>query len=74
MCCCLTIAFLRLTVRKTDARLRHALATEAAGKTVIVVAQRIATVLTADKILVLEDGELVGMGTHKELLSTCPYL
>ncbi len=56
----------------TDARLRHALATEAAGKTVIVVAQRIATVLTADKILVLEDGELVGMGTHKELLSTCP--
>lgn len=56
----------------TDARLRHALATEAAGKTVLVVAQRIATVLNADKILVLEDGELVGSGTHKELLSTCP--
>ena len=37
-----------------------------------VVAQRIATVLNADKILVLEDGELVGSGTHKELLSTCP--
>lgn len=36
------------------------------------VAQRIATVLNADKILVLEDGELVGSGTHKELLSTCP--
>lgn len=56
----------------TDARLRHALATEAVGKTVLVVAQRIATVLNADKILVLEDGELVGSGTHKELLSTCP--
>ena len=56
----------------TDARLRHALATEAAGKTVLVVAQRIATVLNADKILVLEDGGLVGSGTHKELLSTCP--
>lgn len=56
----------------TDARLCHALATEAAGKTVLVVAQRIATVLNADKILVLEDGELVGSGTHKELLSTCP--
>ena len=56
----------------TDARVRHALATEAAGKTVLVVAQRIATVLNADKILVLEDGELVGSGTHKELLSTCP--
>lgn len=55
----------------TDARLRHALTTEAEGKTVIVVAQRIATVLTADKILVLEDGELVGSGTHSELLSTC---
>ena len=56
----------------TDARLRHALTTEAVGKTVLVVAQRIATVLNADKILVLEDGELVGSGTHKELLSTCP--
>ena len=56
----------------TDARLRHALATQAAGKTVIVVAQRIATVLNADQILVLEDGELVGVGTHKELLSSCP--
>ena len=55
----------------TDARLRHALATQAAGKTVIVVAQRIATVLNADQILVLEDGELVGVGTHKELLSSC---
>lgn len=56
----------------TDARLRHALATQAAGKTVIVVAQRIATVLNADQILVLEDGELVGVGTHKKLLSSCP--
>ena len=51
---------------------RQRLSIARAGKTVLVVAQRIATVLNADKILVLEDGELVGSGTHKELLSTCP--
>lgn len=56
----------------TDSKLRRALAEHAAGKTVVVVAQRIATVLNADKILVLEDGRIVGMGTHAELLKTCP--
>lgn len=56
----------------TDSKLRRALAEHAAGKTVVVVAQRIATVLNADKILVLEDGRIVGMGTHSELLKTCP--
>ena len=56
----------------TDSKLRRALAEHAAGKTVVVVAQRIATVLNADKILVLEDGRIVGIGTHAELLKTCP--
>ncbi len=55
----------------TDARLRAALATEAAGRTVIVVAQRISTVLTADQILVLDEGKLVGCGTHSQLMETC---
>lgn len=55
----------------TDARLRSALAKEAAGKTIIVVAQRISTVLTADKIVVLEDGEMVGCGTHNQLMNSC---
>ena len=55
----------------TDARLRTALAKEAAGKTTIVVAQRISTVLTADKIVVLEDGEMVGCGTHNQLMNSC---
>lgn len=56
----------------TDSKLRRALAQHAAGKTIIVVAQRIATVLNADQILVLEDGAIVGKGTHAELLETCP--
>ena len=55
----------------TDARLRTVLAKEAAGKTIIVVAQRISTVLTADKIVVLEDGEMVGCGTHNQLMNSC---
>jgi ATP-binding cassette, subfamily B, multidrug efflux pump len=56
---------------KTDAKLRTALAEEAGGKTVIVVAQRISTVLNADQILVLDGGGLVGCGTHSQLLETC---
>ncbi|WP_029432069.1 ABC transporter ATP-binding protein [Blastococcus sp. URHD0036] len=56
----------------TDARLRAALAREVAGATVIVVAQRIATVLDADLIIVLEDGRVIGQGTHTELMATCP--
>lgn len=55
----------------TDAKLRHALATHASGKTVIVVAQRIATVLNADQIIVLENGMIVGKGTHAQLLKNC---
>lgn len=56
----------------TDAKLRRALAKNAAGKTVIVVAQRISTVLNADKIVVLEEGKMVGCGTHSHLMKACP--
>ncbi len=55
----------------TDARLRAALAPHVADATVIIVAQRVSTILHADQILVLEDGESVGLGTHAELLETC---
>lgn len=56
---------------KTDSALRRAL-NEIEGKTKIIVAQRISTVLNADRIIVLEDGEIVGMGTHRELMENCP--
>lgn len=57
---------------KTDITLRRALAKETGHTTVIIVAQRISTVLYADQILVLDDGKIVGRGTHKQLLSSCP--
>ncbi len=56
----------------TDARLRAALVPYASDATVIVVAQRFSTIMSADQILVLEDGESVGLGTHEQLLKTCP--
>ncbi|MCH3947371.1 MAG: ABC transporter ATP-binding protein/permease [Olsenella sp.] len=56
----------------TDARLRQALAREQADTAVLVVAQRIATVMGADQIIVLDDGHVVGQGTHEELLRNCP--
>ncbi|MGZ4692657.1 MAG: ATP-binding cassette domain-containing protein, partial [Acidimicrobiales bacterium] len=56
----------------TDARLRAALAPVTADATVIIVAQRVSTIAKADQILVLEDGRSVGLGTHHELLETCP--
>ncbi|MEY4996019.1 MAG: hypothetical protein RLZ67_744 [Actinomycetota bacterium] len=55
----------------TDARLRAALEPHVRKAVVVVVAQRISTIQRANKILVLEDGECVGLGTHDELLSTC---
>lgn len=54
----------------TDARLRAALPEATAGATTIIVAQRVSTITEADQILVLEDGELVGRGTHRELLES----
>ena len=56
---------------KTDARLRAALRKETAEATVIIVAQRVNTVMDADRIIVLEDGGIVGLGTHRELIRTC---
>jgi ATP-binding cassette subfamily B multidrug efflux pump len=56
----------------TDARLRAALKSETAHATVFVVAQRISTVITADRIIVLDNGRVVGVGTHAKLLETSP--
>ncbi|SEF79937.1 ABC transporter ATP-binding protein [Lachnospira multipara] len=56
---------------KTDAKLRAELAKNVSDATVIIVAQRISTILHADQILVMEDGVIVGKGTHKELLENC---
>ena len=51
--------------------LRQELHTRLGGKTVVIVAQRISTVLHADRIVVLDDGRIVGQGTHEELMETC---
>ncbi len=56
---------------KTDATLRSALSTETKDKTVLVVAQRINTIMNADKIIVLDEGKIVGQGTHKQLIKQC---
>jgi ATP-binding cassette, subfamily B, multidrug efflux pump len=56
---------------KTDAKLRAALKKETTESTVIIVAQRVGTVMDADRIIVLDEGSVVGMGTHRELLDTC---
>ncbi|MFC0625532.1 ABC transporter ATP-binding protein [Kribbella deserti] len=56
----------------TDARLRAALAPVTADACVVIVAQRVSTIVDADQIVVIEDGRVVGKGTHDELLQTCP--
>ena len=56
---------------KTDANLRARLKEETTESTVLIVAQRVSTIMNADKIVVLNEGNLVAMGTHKELLKTC---
>ena len=56
---------------KTDAALRHELSSRLGGKTVVIVAQRISTVLNADQIVVLDDGRIVGAGTHEQLMESC---
>ena len=57
---------------KTDRVLRERLKTETAGITTLIVAQRIGTIMDADRIVVLDDGKAVGIGRHKELLKSCP--
>ena len=57
---------------KTDARLREALAQNEKDAALVVVAQRIATIMRADQIIVLDEGRVVGQGTHEELLRSCP--
>ncbi len=56
---------------KTDVKLRNALKTKTKDSTVMIVAQRISTILHAEQIIVLDDGKIVGKGTHKELLKNC---
>ncbi len=56
---------------RTDARLRAAIGRELGGATVIIVAQRVGTILHADRIVVLENGGVAGIGTHDELMTTC---
>ena len=56
---------------KTDAALRHELSSRLGGKTVVIVAQRISTVLNADQIVVLDEGRIVGRGTHEQLMESC---
>lgn len=56
---------------KTDSRLRAALADEIADATVVIVAQRVGTIMGADRIVVLDGGSIVGIGTHQELMATC---
>lgn len=56
---------------KTDAKLRAALKNETKEATVLIVAQRVSTVMDADRIIVLDEGEIAGIGKHKELLNTC---
>ena len=57
---------------KTDRRLREALGSELSDATKLIVAQRVSTVMNADQIVVLDGGEVVGIGTHRTLLETCP--
>jgi ATP-binding cassette subfamily B protein len=56
---------------KTDAALREALKSQIEKSTVLIVAQRISTIMNADQIIVLEDGKIAGMGTHRELMKSC---
>ena len=56
---------------KTDAKLRKAINTELKESTLLIVAQRISTIMNADQIIVLDEGKIVGKGTHKELMNSC---
>jgi ATP-binding cassette subfamily B protein len=56
----------------TDAKLRRALKKHTAEAAVIVIAQRIGTIMNAEQIIVLDEGKIAGIGTHSELLKSCP--
>ncbi|HNK64247.1 MAG TPA: ABC transporter ATP-binding protein, partial [Anaerolineales bacterium] len=56
---------------KTDAALRRALKEKTADSTLLIVTQRVSTVKNAEQIIVLDEGRIVGKGTHKELMETC---
>lgn len=57
---------------KTDAALRHALSKHCANATILIVAQRVSSIMNADQIIVLDEGKIVGKGRHEELLENCP--
>ena len=57
---------------KTDAALRKAIRENHAGATTIIIAQRISSILSLDHIIVLDEGRMIGYGTHEELLESCP--
>jgi len=57
---------------KTDAALRKALKRYTGDSTVLIVAQRVSTIMNAEQIVVLDEGKIVGIGTHQELMKTCP--
>jgi ABC-type multidrug transport system, ATPase and permease components len=57
---------------KTDAALRFALKKHTGESTVLIVAQRVSTIMSAEQIIVLDEGKIVGIGTHQELLKSCP--
>ena len=57
--------------KKTDSALRQALSKETGNATVVIVAQRVSTIMNADRIIVMDEGKVMGIGTHRELLNTC---
>ena len=57
---------------KTDSALRKALKNHASSSTLLIVAQRVSTIKNADQIIVLNEGKIAGIGTHKELMESCP--
>jgi ATP-binding cassette subfamily B protein len=57
---------------QTDARLRRALKADTSDATVLIVAQRIGTIMNAEQIIVLDQGQIAGIGTHKALMASCP--
>ena len=58
--------------RRTDAALRRAISTHYADTTTIVIAQRVSSLRSLDRIIVLDEGRMIGYGTHEELLKSCP--